>query len=95
MNDSKRIKIYNDVDQTCYEISYYKRGKIVSQDIIDRIVGDVIGISLGNKTRSKNLIFENLQFEANNDHSVMRFYIENKKCTGYLHTVCTHCITIS
>jgi hypothetical protein len=90
----KRIKIYNDVDMTHYEIMYHKNTEITMQDIIKRIVNDVIKISSANVSRSFGLNFEKIQFEPNDDYSVIRFYIEEQMCSGYLCRVCTHCIEI-
>lgn len=108
---SKRVKIYNDVDTTCYEIIYYKNNRVKSlvanfdelkladnnitdDDILKRITKDVIDIALRNKTRSANLSFENLKFEANDDCSEVRFYTQDKKCFGYLNVACSHCLNI-
>lgn len=94
---SKRIKIYNDVDSTCYDISYYRHNPndITIDEITKRILQDVITISQENNTlRYTDLSFHNLKFEANKDYSVMRFYTQNVKCNGHLHKACTYCLPI-
>lgn len=107
---SKRIKIYNDIDATCYEIVYSANKKILTDEfselqltdthdnitnrILQRITNDVINIALENKTRCENLSFDNVKFKANEDYSEMRFYTHDNKRRGHLHKVCAYCLTL-
>lgn len=89
-----RIRIYNDIDQTSYEIVYVENEKldtIVTTDkILMRIANDVVKISLQNKTRSNGLNFDSAKITINENFTEMRLFADNIKCYGHLHIACTH-----
>lgn len=97
-SDKKNVHIiiYNDIDATCYTISYYKNTEIYESDITKRIVSDVIRHSLSNTTRSKGLNFSDAKFETLDNFKTVRVYNNKEtKPFGYLNTCCTICTEIN
>lgn len=86
-----RIKIYNNIDYTCYEICYSKKSEIFESDITCRILSDVVRESKTNISRSHGLNFDNIRYEASGDYSEVHVLdkLINKKHRCYLHKCCT------
>jgi len=93
MSHHVKIKIFNDIDATSYDIMYTKNGNICKDDIQDKIVQNVINISLSNKIRSKEISYDFFTCEFNEDNSVFRIY-NKTKCLGHLCSPCTYVFDI-